>query len=138
MKRVFLSAVICTLALSCAVQEKHTLKTAEAMEATEFAELMVLDSINKQETTAESVDLLLNENPVDNRISLLVNNNTDCNIILRFSGDQSYSLPIRKNFRNFIVIEKGNYSVGANLCNSRYVSSKTLTQSINITISERE
>jgi hypothetical protein len=108
------------------------------MEATEFAELMVLDSINKQETTAESVDLLLNENPVDNRISLLVNNNTDCNIILRFSGDQSYSLPIRKNFRNFIVIEKGNYNVDANLCRSRYASSKTLTESINITISERE
>ncbi len=111
-------------------------KTAEEMEKEEFEELMVLDSINKNQTAAESLDILLSDTDDGNKISLIVNNNTNCNIILRFAGDKYYNLPIYKNRKNFIVIEKGTYSLGANLCKSRYSSYIPLTQSTTFTLSE--
>lgn len=112
-------------------------RTAEAMEAAEFAELMKQDSLNKDRVVAESLDLLLNEEVSSRRISVMINNHTDCNIIVRFSGDRFYSLPIAKRSKNFIIIEKGDYVLGANLCRARYTVSKTFTDSVTMTLSEQ-
>ncbi len=124
--------------ISCSTYEKPVSRsrTAQEIEKEEFVELMKKDSLDKKQNAAESLDILLNGSPTDKRVSLIVNNNTNCNIILRFAGNKFYNLPIQKNFRNFIVIEKGTYSLGANLCNSRYSSSKTFDDSITLTLSE--
>lgn len=97
---------------------------------------MEKDSISKKETAAESLEVLLNGDPNDKRVSLIINNASNCDIIVRFAGAKSYNLPVRKNFRNFIVIEKGTYSMGANLCNSRFSKTKTFDDSLTVTLSE--
>ena len=106
------------------------------MEKAEFDELIKQDSINKNSTAAESLDVLLNEDPNDKRISVMINNNSNCNIIVRFAGDKFYNLPILRNRKNFIVIDKGNYSIGANLCTARYSATKTFTESVTMTLTE--
>lgn len=123
---------------SCAAYEGTSTRTrtAQEIEMEEFNMLMKKDSLDKQNNAAESLDILLNGSPNDSRISLIVNNNTNCNIILRLSGSKIYNLPIIKNRKNFIVVEKGTYSLGANLCNSRYSTSKTFDDSATMTLSE--
>ena len=136
MKKVF--ALLPFLVLSCASMDTSTTRTrtAQEIEAPEFAILIKQDSINKHQNAAESLDVLLNENSNDSRVSVIINNNSNCNIIVRISGNKSYNLPIRKNFRNFILIEKGTYSMGANLCRARYSNTKTFGGSTSLTLSE--
>lgn len=135
MNKLYSIAALALVLASCAVQEDKT-PIAERDEAYEFGQLMVQDSINKMDTAAESLDLLLNGSPLDNHVSLLINNNSNCDIIVRFAGDSNYNVPVRKNFRNFVVLEKGNYLVSANLCKTRYEVRKTVTESATLTLSD--
>lgn len=141
MKKIllFLSLV---LIFSCqtnpVISKTPVRQTAEQMEKQEFDMLMKQDSINKHQTAAESLDVLLNEDPNDKRVSLIINNNSNCNIIVRFAGEKFYSLPIYRNSKNFIVIDKGTYSLGANLCRARYSATKTFDDSATMTLSENQ
>ena len=135
MNKLYSIAALALVLASCAVQEDKT-PIAERDEAYEFGQRMVQDSINKMDTAAESLDLLLNGSPLDNHVSLLINNNSNCDIIVRFAGDSNYNVPVRKNFRNFVVLEKGNYTVTSNLCFTRYAVRKTLMDSSTLTLSD--
>ncbi len=137
MNKLYSIAAVALVVASCAVQEDKT-PIAERSEAYEFGQLMIQDSINKMDTAAESLDLLLNGSPLDNHVSLLINNNSKCNIIVRFAGDTTYNVPVRRKFRNFVVLEKGNYTVTSNLCSTRYAVRKTLMDSSTLTLSESE
>ncbi len=137
MNKLYSIAALALVLASCAVQEDKT-PIAERAEAYEFGQLMIQDSINKMDTAAESLDLLLNGSPMDNHVSLLINNNSNCDIIVRFAGDSTYNVPVRKNFRNFVVLEKGNYTVTSNLCFTRYAVRKTLMDSSTLTLSDAE
>ncbi len=137
MHKLLSITVLVIILTSCSVQEDKT-PAAESTEAYEFGQLMIQDSINKMDTAAESLDLLLNGSPLDNSVSLLINNNSKCNIIVRFVGDTTYNVPVRRKFRNFVVLEKGNYTVTSNLCSTRYAVRKTLMDSSTLTLSEAE
>ncbi len=137
MNKLYFIAALALVLASCAVQEDKT-PIAERAEAYEFGQLMIQDSINKMDTAAESLDLLLNGSPMDNHVSLLINNNSNCDIIVRFAGDSTYNVPVRKNFRNFVVLEKGNYTVTSNLCFTHYAVRKTLMDSSTLTLSDAE
>ncbi len=106
-------------------------------EAQEFAQLMELDSIDKKERSAEAVNLLLNESPSDLRAAILFKNQSNCDIIIRVSGNgKTYNLPVPKNKLNYIVLDKGTYSFNSKLCRAVYRDTKTLTGSIDVTLSE--
>ena len=138
-KPFFLLFILILTLFSCATYEPSAPsrpRTAQEIERGEFKALMEKDSISKKETAAESLEVLLNGDPNDKRVSLIINNASNCDIIVRFAGAKSYNLPVRKNFRNFIVIEKGTYSMGANLCNSRFSKTKTFDDSLTVTLSE--
>src|SRR5690606_35286218 len=135
MNKLYSIAALALVLASCAVQEDKT-PIAERDEAYEFGQLMVQDSIDKMDTAAESLDLLLNSSPMDNYVSRLINNISNCDIIVRFAGDSTYNVPVRKNFRNFVVLEKRNYRVSANLCKPRYEVRKTVTESATLTLSD--
>ncbi len=124
--------------ISCSAYESAAprARTAEEIEKPEFDALIKKDSLEKHQTAAESLDVLLNEGYSGNKVSVIIRNNSNCNIIVRFSGAKYYNMPILKNNKNFIVVEKGTYSLGANLCRSRYSSSRTFDDSITLTLSE--
>ena len=113
-------------------------RTAQEIEKEEFSTLMTQDSLRRKKTAAESLEILLNENASSNRVSIIVNNNSNCNIILRFSGVKSYNLPIYRNNKNFIVIDKGTYGLGANMCSSRYSGSMTFDDSVTLNVTESQ
>ncbi len=101
----------------------------------EFEILMERDSLAKHQTAAESLDILLNTNDGD-KISLIVYNDSDCDLILRFTGKGTYNLPIYKRDKNFIVLEKGSYTLKGKLCRAFYDRNKVFTQSSTLRIME--
>ena len=138
MKKITILVVLVIGLASCGTYSTTPQQTAEQMEKAEYDELMKQDSINKHAAAAESLDVLLNEDPKDKRVSLIIKNTTNCNIIVRFAGEKFYNLPIPKNGKNFIVLQKGSYSLGANLCKTRYSSMRDINESITLTLSERQ
>lgn len=136
--RILVATFILLLLIGCDTYSSPTSvrRTAEQIESEEFNALIKQDSINKQITAAESLEVLLGDDPDENRVSLIINNSSNCNVIVRFAGEKSYNLPIPKNSRNFIVIPKGTYAMGANLCRSRFSSTKTFYDSATMTLTE--
>ncbi|MHA6696487.1 DUF6759 domain-containing protein [Chryseobacterium sp. A301] len=102
---------------------------------TEFEILMERDSIAKHQTAAESLDILLNSNDSE-KISLIVYNESNCDLILRFTGTETYNLPIYKRDKNFIVLTKGNYTLKGKLCRAFYDRKKEFRQSSTLRIME--
>ncbi len=111
-------------------------QTSEQMEKAEFAELIKQDSINKKKTASESLNILLNDGD-PGKVSVMIKNSSNCDVIVRFAGANSYNLPIRKNDKNFLVIDKGEYYLGANLCTSRYSERRNFNDSVTLTLLEK-
>ena len=87
-------------------------------ETAEFAALIDKDKIGKDQRVAESLNILLNNDSKINKAVITFNNKTNCNLILRIYGSTDYTLPVAKNGKNFIILEKGYYNVKYNLCNA--------------------
>ena len=102
-----------------------------------FEELMVIDAVDKKTRGAAAATLFLNESPEDKNAAILIENNCNCNIIIKISGSQNYLLPIPKMDKNYLVLPKGNYTFQSKLCNSGYISTKNLKESINFVLSEK-
>ena len=107
--------------------KKVVLKT----ENKEFEELMEKDQINKKQVTAEVLTYLLNDDDSnDPKTAAVIDNNSNCNIILRLveiKGNRIYNLPIPKHSKNQFVIYKGNYTMKTNVCAAKYYSQKQIS-----------
>ena len=137
--KLFYCLILFSLVVSCHSYEApySVLETAEDIEKEEFLSLMKQDSINKQYAAAESLEILLGDNHNSSRISLIINNGSACDVIVRLAGDKSYRMPIPANGRNFIVIPKGKYEIRANLCGYLFSSTKIFTDSVTMRISDK-
>ena len=96
----------------------------------EFTALMEKDAVNKKRVTAEVLTYLLNDtDPEDLSTGAVIENTSNCNIILRLVGintSQIYNLPIARHSKNQFVIKKGNYTLKSNICGANYYSQKNL------------
>lgn len=144
MKPIFYLLTMCFIVLSCDslffpgmenTGSSYPRISGNISEQAEFKRLMQQDSINKGQKSANAVNVLLDDNT--NKASVRFVNNSNCNIIVRFSGIRSYSLPVRKRGENFIVIDKGNYTLSSNLCNSIYSTRAIINDSQQITLNDR-
>lgn len=123
-------------AAESAVSKKGVPKTAAQREAEEFKTLMIQDSLTRKERAAEALNILLSENDSD-LVSVSIKNESACDIIVRLSGRESRNLPVRKLKSNHIVLQKGNYFMTANLCHSKWSSTKNFWDSVTLTLSEK-
>ena len=100
-------------------------------ESKEIEGLMQKDQINKKQVTAEVLTYLLNDDdPNDPKTAAVIDNNSNCNIILRLveiQGNRIYNLPIPKHSKNQFVIYKGNYTMKTNVCAAKYYSQKQIS-----------
>ncbi len=98
----------------------------------EFADLMEKDQVNKKQKTAEVLTYLLNDpEPEDPYTATVIENTSNCNIIVRLvsvNGSQIYNLPIPRNGKNHFKIAKGNYTLKSNVCEAKYYSQKSITE----------
>ena len=93
-------------------------------ESKEFEGLIQKDQINKKQVTAEVLTYLLNDDdPNDPKTAAVIDNNSNCNIILRLveiKGNRIYNLPIPKHSKNQFVIYKWSYTMKSNVCAAKY------------------
>ena len=108
-------------------------------ERSEFEELMAKDQIDKRKVTAEVLTYLLNEpDPKEKQTGAVIENKSNCDMILRLVGINStkiYNLPVPRQSKNQFVIDKGNYTLKSDICGANYYSQKNITEPLVLKLS---
>ncbi|AKK72197.1 DUF6759 domain-containing protein [Chryseobacterium gallinarum] len=101
----------------------------------EYNELM---KTYKPETAEVLTDLLNNDDPSNPRTSISVNNKSSCNMVLTISGNNFFrKIPIGAGKIGYAMVPRNqNYRLSGMLCNSSYQSTKYITSSYNISLSQ--
>lgn len=118
--------------------EKEITVLIKNPEEAEFERLM---SLTPKEHQAKTVQLLNSMFDSDKKNSkeaiILVENNSDCNLVMRINGPEKYSLAVPGRAKNFVVVKKANYTIQSSVCNVPYTSTKNLNKSIIIALNHR-
>ena len=105
-------------------------------EAEEFKNLMSQNSsVVHQQKTVKLLNALFNQDISSKEAILLVQNNSDCNMILRLEGKTFYNLAIPSHGENFLVLPKGDYSLASNVCDVKYNSTKKIEKNMLVSLS---
>ena len=143
MKKILLLCVLVLFFGSCektsyrVVRTKNPTNTSAPEEKTDFESLMIKDKLDKNQRSAAVLNQLFNDSPIDKVSAVIIENKTNCDIIVRITGATNHLLPIYKNDRNFLILDKGNYTFSANLCRAKYLKQKKIAESVTVTLSER-
>ncbi|WP_312286458.1 DUF6759 domain-containing protein [Chryseobacterium gleum] len=91
----------------------------------------------KPETAEVLNDLLNNDDPQNPRTSISVENKSSCNMVLTISGGNFFKkIPIGAGKIGYTMVPKNqNYRLSGVLCNSTYQSTKFITTSYSIKLS---
>jgi len=111
------------------------LRKPHSDEAEEFKRLITSTSKEHKEKTVKLLNAMFNEDINSKEIILLFKNQSDCNLILKIEGKDFYNMAVPAKGENFIVINKGTYTLHGNVCDVIYSSKKDLNRSIFLTIS---
>ena len=104
-------------------------------EAEEFKKLMSQNSsTNHQQKTVKLLNALFDQDISSKEAILLVQNNSDCNMILRLEGKAFYNLAIPTHGENSLVLPKGEYKLSSNVCDMKYNSTKKIEKNLLVTL----
>lgn len=104
-------------------------------EVEEFKTLMTETSTAQKQKTVKLLNILFDQDINKKEAILLVQNNSDCNMILRIQGkDVFYNLAVPAKGENSIVMNKGEYELTSNICDSQYVSKKELKKNLMVVL----
>ncbi|KIC64524.1 DUF6759 domain-containing protein [Chryseobacterium taiwanense] len=106
-------------------------------EADEFNMLMASNPVEHKNKTVKILNSLFDNDPNAKECIVMIENNSDCNIIVRMEGvgNTKYRLAIPAHADNSIVIEKGNYLFTSIVCGAQYASQKTVQKPIMVALS---
>ena len=101
--------------------------SSNAAEAEEFKNLInVKSTAEHQQKTVKLLNAMFDQDISSKEVILLIQNKSDCNMILRLEGSAFYNLAIPVKGENSIVIQKGDYALSSNVCDVKYTSSKKI------------
>lgn len=103
-----------------------------------FKQLLAETPEEHKQKTVQLLNNMFSQETDKNEVIVLVKNNSDCNLVLEITGKKYYKLPIPTKGENSIVIDKGNYSFAGSVCDVPYKSSKELSKSIALILSNPE
>ncbi|WP_223606682.1 DUF6759 domain-containing protein [Chryseobacterium sp. OSA05B] len=110
------------------------MRNSNSEDAEEFKKLITETSDQHKEKTVQLLNAMFDEDITRKEAVLLFRNNSDCNIILRIEGKNFYNLAVPAHGENFIVLNKGSYTLNSNVCDIRYTSAKDIKKSIFVVI----
>lgn len=114
------------------------MKNSNSAEAEEFKNLIASTSKEHKDKTVKLLNAMFNEDISSKEVILLFKNQSDCNLVLRIQGKDFYNMAVPAKGENFIVINKGNYTLTSNVCDVVYSSKKEINKSIFLTINNPE
>lgn len=112
----------------------HLLKNSNPKEAEEFKRLIASTTKEHSEKTVKLLNAMFNEDISSKEVILLLKNQSDCNMIVRIQGKSFYNLAVPARNENFMVINKGSYTLTSNVCDVMYTSKKEISKSLFLTI----
>lgn len=104
------------------------------LEGLEFQRLITADS--KKDKAVQLLNQLFDNDESNNQAILLVQNNSDCNMVLKIEGKDFYNLAIPSRSENSLVLKKGQYSLKANVCDIPYQSGKSIANNTIVTLTK--
>ncbi|WP_027376673.1 DUF6759 domain-containing protein [Kaistella palustris] len=108
---------------------KSVLKQRNNDEAEEFKKLLEENSKNHEGKTVKLLNQLFNSDVSSKEVILLMQNNSDCNMIVRIQGNDYYNLAVPAHGENSLVLKKGDYLLKSNVCDAQYASNKHIEKS---------
>ncbi|SMO72783.1 hypothetical protein SAMN06265171_105280 [Chryseobacterium rhizoplanae] len=101
-----------------------------------FEKLLQADKIKHKDKTADFLNEMFSSNRDSPNAILVIKNHSHCNTILHITeGIEKYDLAVPHDGENFIVLEKGKYSISGSICGARYEKVKELNRGTCLTLS---
>ncbi len=91
-------------------------------------------SNDKHKRTADLLNHLFNSDPNSKTAYVQIVNRSKCNLIVKISGKRFYNLDVPANNQNFILVDKGSYTITTSVCDAKYSSSKSISKDIVVTL----
>ncbi|WP_228435806.1 DUF6759 domain-containing protein [Chryseobacterium pennipullorum] len=113
---------------------KSIMRNPYSDDAEDFKKLIAENSAEHKEKTVKLLNAMFSEDITRKEAILLFKNNSDCNILLRIEGKDYYNLAVPAHGENFIVVNKGQYTLNSNICDLKYFSQKDIKKSIFVTV----
>lgn len=109
---------------------KSVMNNPNSDEAEEFKKLIAETSKEHSEKTVKLLNTLFDQDINSKEAILLIQNNSDCNMIVRINGKAFYNLAVPAHGENSLVLNKGRYDLTSLVCGSKYQSTKDIQKSM--------
>lgn len=105
-------------------------------EAEEFKMLMNISEADLKNKTTQVLNSLFDNDPMSKECIVLIQNKSDCNIIVRIEGAgfTKYRLAVPAKKENSIVVQKGDYLFTSLVCGAQYASQKTIQKALMVAL----
>jgi len=84
--------------------------------------------------TADLLTHLFSNDPNRKEAYIQIVNKSNCNLVVKISGKKFYNLTIPAHNQNFILVNKGTYTLTSSICDAKYSATKKVSQDISITL----
>lgn len=84
--------------------------------------------------TAELLTHLFNNDPSSMDAYIQIINKSKCNLVVKINGRKFYNLNVPSNNSNYILVDKGTYTLTTSVCDAKYSSVKNITKDIVVTL----
>lgn len=115
---------------------KIELKPIVNDETEEFKKLIAETSEDHKQKTVKMLNQFFNEDISNQDAILLIENRSNCNMIMRIKGETTHNLAIKANGENSLVLKKGNYQLVSNVCNTIFSSEKNIAKNIIVAVNQ--
>lgn len=109
---------------------KAVMQQKNNSEVEEFKKLISENSTKHEEKTVKLLNQLFENDVTNKEAILLMQNNSDCNMIVRIQGKEFYNLAVPAHGENSVVIKKGDYQLRSNVCDAFYTSNKSIAKNM--------
>lgn len=105
-------------------------------EAEEFNMLMSVSPTEHKNKTVQILNSLFDNDPMSKECIVLIENKSDCNIIVRMEGigTTKYRLAVPSHNESSVVVTKGDYLFTSIVCGAQYASQKTIQKPLMVAL----
>lgn len=105
-------------------------------EAEEYSKLIAQNSGSHKEKTVKLLNQLFDNDAANKDAILLIENKSDCNMIVRIRGKEACNLAVPARGENSLVLKKGDYQLTGNACATQYSSVKSIAKNMLVTLNK--
>ena len=95
-----------------------------------------LEHQNLVQKNIGAINHLFNNEANKNKVYVSVYNASQCDIVVDFKGNDNASLSVAPKKRNFVMLEKGEYTLSSDVCGAEYLSTKNLIKDLEISLKD--